>query len=128
METGTLQVNVMTSRGKIPIPNVTVLIVLPELNGKETVIALEVTNFSGQTREIILPTPSEEQSVTPEEGRGFSSVDVWVEHPDFLTQKIEGVQVFPDTTTILPVELYPLAEGESSLVGEEQTELSVQDL
>lgn len=128
METGTIQVNVVASRGKIPVEDVTILLVRQGNNGKESVIALEVTNFSGQTRQIHLPTPSEDKSITPEEGIGYSLVDVWVEHPNFITQKIEGVQIFPDTDTILPVELYPLAEGESSLVGEEQTDLSVQDL
>lgn len=128
MATGTIQVNVMTSRGKIPVEDATVLLVRQEINGKEKVIALEVTNFSGQTRQIAFPTPSEDKSTAPEEGVGYALVDVWVEHPDFVTQKIEGVQIFPDTDTILPVELYPLAEGESSLVGEEQTDLSAQDL
>lgn len=124
MDIGKLQVNVFTSRGKIPVADATVLI----SRGKNDVIALEVTNRSGQTREITVPTPPDSTSSLPTKGMVSTLVDVWVEHPNFVTQKLQNVQLFPDTVTILPIELQPLGEDASSLVEEVDVELSLQDL
>lgn len=126
MKTGSIQVNVYTSRGKLPVVDATVLLV--EKGEKDHVLAIEVTNQSGNTREISLPTPEMLGSIRPTRMRGFGLVDVWVEHSDFISKKIEGVQIFPEVATQLPVELLPLGEGRSSLVEETLVELPVQNL
>lgn len=132
MNLGKIQVFVYTSRGKIPVPNSTVLFTQfkkqENTQEKDLVLAIEVTNTSGLTRTIQFPTPEEENSTSPTEQIPATLVDIWVEHQNFITQKIEGVQIFPDTETTLPVELIPLAEGESSLVEETTVDLPTQDL
>lgn len=128
MEEGLIQVFVYTSRAKIPVEDATIVLTQYNEQSKDTIIAIEVTNYSGNSRTITLPTPPEEASASPAKRQGYTLLDVWVEHPQYITQKIEGVQIFPDTETTLPVELYPLAEGESSLSTEIQVDLPAQDL
>ncbi len=123
MHDGQLQVEVYTSRGKIPISGATVLF----YRGKE-IFALEISNASGNTKKISIPTPAPESSQEVGGENPFTAIDILVEHPSFLSQTVENVQVFPETFSILPIELLPLAEEESSLVEEREFILSEQDL
>lgn len=124
METGRIQVNVYTSRGKIPVADATVVIG----RGDFDILALEVTNVSGQTGAIALPTPPMQQSNKPVKMLGYTTVNIWVEHPNFVRQRLENVQIFPNMDTIVPVELIPLGENQSSLVESTRQMMSVQDL
>lgn len=126
METGRIIGNVYTSRGKIPVKDATFLIRLPGM--RDEIIALAVTDSSGQTQELFVPTLEVEKSTQPGEKVAYALVDVVVEHPEFVLQVLENVQVFPGIDTLLPVELQPLSEGGSSLVEESDISLSVQDL
>lgn len=126
MEIGQILVKVYTSRGKIPISDATV--VVRRMGEKDNIIALMTTDSNGHTGNIFLQTPSEENSIQPSDKMPYNLVDVVVEHPEFVTQVLEQVQVFPDIETILPVELEPLGENQSSLVEETEIQLSVQDL
>lgn len=128
METGTIQVEVFTSRGKIPVADATVLMSIPKEGGKEEVVALEVTNPSGFTKVITLPTPSIEESIEEGFGEVATLLTITVEHPSFVSQKLENVQVFPQVDSVLPVEMEPLSENESSLVEETEIFLPEQDL
>lgn len=128
MEIGEIQVWVYTSRGKIPVSDATIVMIWHKNQKKEEVFAVEVSDATGRTQSLKLPVPSEEVSIEPSTERGYVLLDIWVEHPEFVTQKIENVQIFPNIETILPVELYPLGEGESSLGTEVEVELTKQDL
>lgn len=128
MQVGSIQVEVITSRAKLPVPNATVILIQKDMQEKDNILAIEVSDYSGNTREIKFPTPSVVNSISPNDKDGFTLVDVWVEHPDFITEKVEGVQIFPEIQSILPVELFPLSQGQSSLVEEIQVELPVQNL
>lgn len=128
MNLGNIQVLVYTSRAKIPVPDATILMMELKEQEKNTLLALEVTNTSGYTTTVQIPTPDETNSTSPTENLPFTILDIWVEHPLFISQKIEGVQLFPDTETILPVELLPLLENQSSLVEETTVDLPMQDL
>ncbi len=130
---GQLQVNVITSRAKIPVTEATVLITQGEESPshsakKDTIIGISVTNQSGNTPILTIPTPSTVASTTPANQQGYTLVDLWIEHPDFITQHLKGVQIFPETKTLQSVLLIPLAEGQSSLVEETILQLSEQDL
>lgn len=141
---GQLQVTVITSRAKIPVAQATVLITQYFQDKQDSqayrLLALAVTNESGNTPILTLPTPPEEDSISPTSTAGenfektsggtsgYSLVDLWVEHPDFVRQKLEGIQIFPQVTTQQSVLLHPLAQGTSSLVAQEELELPVQDL
>lgn len=123
MEVGKIQVSVYTSRAKIPVAHATVL-----LRHRGKIIALQVTDASGKTALMSLSTPPESASTRPNKRLGYDLVDIWVEHPNFVTQKLMNVQVFPETESILPVELLPLGEDQSSLVELEVHELPTQNL
>ncbi len=126
MDTGSMEIQVYTSRGRIPLEDASVVVLKP--GEKDEIIAIEVTNTSGFTRKIEIPTPSPVASTRPVKMQGFTSVNVWVEHPDFVTTLLENVQIFPNVDTKVPVELTPLEEGSSSLEAERQLELSQQNL
>ncbi|MFI3250917.1 MAG: spore cortex-lytic protein [Eubacteriales bacterium] len=126
MTTGQLIVRVTTSRAKIPVEGATVLIT--DGRKKMGIKSLQITNTSGNIQPITVTAPDPDNSTEPSSGRGYGLWDVWVEHPDYISMRIIGVQVFPDVETIQPVELTPLAEGESSLVEQEMIELPTQTL
>ncbi len=123
MNYGTIQVNVYTSRAKIPVSDATTI-----LKRNKQLLAVEITNKSGQTRPISVPTSELEESETPMGESPFTAVDVYVEHPEFISQIIENVQIFPETTSILPVTLEPLGENQSSLAEYIQIDLPEQNL
>lgn len=133
MELGQLQVNTITSRAKIPVAEVTVLVTQgaqqPEISPKkDQILGIAVTNYSGNTPILSIPAPPLPASTTPAKRQGYTLVDLWVEHPDFITQKILGVQIFPGIHTLQSVLLLPLPQGDSSLVAQTQVELPTQPL
>lgn len=126
MEIGQIRVQVYTSRGKIPVSDATVLV--RQKGEKDYIIALMTTDSNGLTGNIFLNVPDEENSIHPSKMVGYSLVDVVVEYPQFVRQIFENIQVFPMVETILPVELLPLGENQSSLVEETDIVLPNQDL
>lgn len=127
--TGTLQVRVFTSRAEIPVMGATVLVTRPAGRGKLELLSIQVTDSSGMTQPIPIQTPPAQESVRPGEApRPFASCDVWAEQPGYAMLLVEGVQVFPNVLTIQPMELVPLAEGESSLSETEVRDIPPQTL
>lgn len=126
---GQLQVRVSTSRAKLPVEGATVVVTQGTEAGTFRLLTIQITNSSGYTTPISIPTPPVENSMEPDpEGRIFSTCDVWAEHPDFSMLLAEGVQIFQGTFTIQPMELVPLAEGEGSLANTEVNEITPQNL
>lgn len=123
MNFGTIMVQVYTSRGKIPISEASILV-----KREKEVLALAISDENGQSRVIEIPTPPLVETVVPPKILPYTLVDVLVEHPNFIRKYLKNVQIFPETDSVLPVELLPLAEGGSSLVDETQIRLPVQDL
>lgn len=95
---------------------------------QKELIALQLTGSSGKTQVVSIPTPSLEESQEAGASSPYAELDIWVEHPNFVSQTIHNVQVFPETLSLLPVELIPLSEEDSSLVEEVDVNLSSQNL
>ena len=129
MQTGKLVVRVYATAAQLPLEGATVVVTAREENGKFQLISLQKTDRSGMTQPILIQTPdlidSTEQN--PPESP-FRYCDVWAEHPGFLVQRVDGVQIFPDVTTRQDMELIPLGEGEHPLGGVDTRDISAQNL
>lgn len=115
--TGTLQVQVYTSRAELPVRDATVVVIRRMPSGKYDLISIQSTDSSGMTKPIEIGTPplleSTEPNSIPE--TPFTQCDIWAEHPDFAMLLVEGVQIFPGVETIQSMELCPLNGNGTSL-------------
>lgn len=107
---GELIAQVYTSRAQIPIPGATVAITQPISENRHHWVGLRITNENGKIPPLELPTPPPAESITPEGDIPYTPYDIWVQAPGFEIQWIQGVQIFPETTTLQKVELIPLPE------------------
>ena len=107
---GTLVVQVSISRGSIPVQGATVTI----SDGNNPISTLTTDN-SGRTEPLSLPAPSASFSQTPGSStRPYSVYNIRIEHPGYYPEELTNVPVFDKISSIQPVSLIPLAEGELS--------------
>lgn len=107
--TGTLIVTVSTAGGALPIEGVLVTVrgSTPESSG---VISVTETDRSGRTPRILLPTPPAAESEKPGNEKPYATYSIDVEKAGFFHQSFVNVPLFAGTTSIQPVNLYPLTE------------------
>ena len=129
MQTGELVVRVYATSAQLPLEGATVVVTTKEENGKFSLISLQKTDQNGMTDPVTVRTPNAADSTAqdPPE-RPFQYCDVWAEHPGFLVQRVDGVQVFPGVTTRQDMELIPLGEGEHPLGYVDSRDISAQNL
>lgn len=129
-QTGKLAVRVYATAAQLPLEGATVVITTREENGKFNLISLQKTDRSGTIEPVVIRTPDSIDS-TEQNGNGiapFTMCDVWAEHPGFLVQRVDGVQIFPGVTTRQDMELIPLGEGEHPLGYVDTRDISAQNL
>lgn len=109
---GYLQINVTSSDGAIPISDATVAVRLID-NGVPRIIAVLVTDESGQTPEIIIATPPVDLSLEPSpDTRPYSLVNVETTAFGYYTTANVNVPIFSGTKSVQNVNMIPLPEGE----------------
>ena len=105
--TGYLQVSAFTSKARLPLKDVTILVT--DDSGKA--IAMRQTDRSGKIEPIPIVTPDIATSQTPETGiKPFTSVNIYARLENFEQIEAENVQVFANTITDQDLEMIPLAE------------------
>lgn len=106
--TGYIQVHAYTSRARIPLQGVAV--VITDLDG--AAIAMRLTNRSGLLDEpVTIAVPDRSAGESPNTGMiPFSSVNIYARLEDYEEIIAENVQVFPGVVTDQDLELIPLAE------------------
>ena len=104
--TGTLQINVYSTLGPIPVPNATV--VLSYNAQPENIIETLTTNSSGQTDIVTLPAPPLDYSMVPNEPQPYSEYEVTVSAEGYETVMVNGTEILPTQNAILPVYMPPL--------------------
>ena len=110
-DTGYIEVNAYMSNARIPLENVAIAVTASD----GTAIALRLTDRNGLIQPIAVPVPSISASQSPDPGIiPFTSVNVYARLEGFEQQENEGLQVFADTVTRLPLEMIPLSELPSS--------------
>ena len=105
--TGYIQVSAYTSRARIPLENVAVMITYPD----GSAIAMRLTDRSGKIEPVPITVPDRASSQTPDTGIvPFTSVNIYARLENFEQIEAENVQVFAGTITNQNLEMIPLSE------------------
>lgn len=100
---GTLQVNVETPSGSLPIEGAKVAI---SYTGEpDRTIEQVVTNSSGQTAEVELETPPLEYSMEPSERQPYAEYTIQVTAKGYVPVNVSGIQLFSGESAIQRVRL-----------------------
>lgn len=104
---GYIQVRAYASRAQLPLEGVAVSVTAQD----GTAIAFRLTDRSGKTDSIEVPTPpfQESQEPNPPE-QPFTTVNIHADLQGYEQVTVTGVQVFPDTGTLQELELVPRSE------------------
>ena len=108
---GSLQVNVETPSGRLPIQDAQVTI---SYTGEPQSTIEEVsTNSSGQTEQVRLRTPPLEYSMEPSEQQPYAEYTVQIDAEGFEPKEVAGSEVLPDVLSRQPATLNAMEQGES---------------
>ncbi len=107
---GRLGVRAFSAGSSFPVAGALVFIRGKRTDGEAYTVAVLETDESGKTPVITLETPPRSASLSPGGATPYSLYDVEVSHRDYYTVVTRDVQVYPDTTSILPVNMLPLPD------------------
>ena len=123
--TGYLQVRTYASYAQIPLQDVTVTV----STNDGTVIALRLTDRSGQIPAIEIPVPDKSNSLSPNPPEiPFTLVNLSARVQGYEQIFADNIQVFAGVTTAQDFELIPLSELPDSLNKYEQFDTPAQNL
>ncbi len=108
-QTGTLIFQVYSARQAIPVKDATITITASGAD-QNVVVASRITDENGKTVPLVFTTPDRNVSISPNEERGYTSVDVVISHPMYSQVDLSNVQIFPGEESIQNMELIPLTE------------------
>lgn len=123
---GYLKVMVTTADNALPILGATVTVT--EGTGIASVLLnKQTTNGAGETRQIELPAPSREFSLTPGNVNVFAKYNVRVDFSGYYTVENIDVPIFDGQISVQPIQMIPLpindANGKKITILENQSEL-----
>ncbi len=104
---GKIRVMVSTARGARPVPGATVII-SRETDGKTHLHALQLTNESGETPLIPIPSPPPSEN---QKNPAYYGYDISVYAPGYYREASMQVPVFPNVISIQSFDLIPLPAG-----------------
>jgi peptidoglycan hydrolase-like protein with peptidoglycan-binding domain len=108
MGTGTLIVEARTADEALPISGAHVVI----RDQNRNVLAEFTTDANGQTEVFSYPAPDKEHTLDPHDtSEHYSTVEVLISKPGFVTIDVDHVQIYDEIDSILPVHMHPVAEG-----------------
>lgn len=105
---GRFGVRAFSASSAFPVAGALVFVRGKRAGGESYTVAVLETDESGKTPVITLETPPRSASLTPGGVTPYSLYDVEVSHRDYYTVVTRDVQIYPDTTSILPVNMLPL--------------------
>lgn len=107
---GKMSVQVTSKIDNRPIPGAQVLI---SYTGEpDSTLEELTTDESGQTETVELPTPPLNLSLRPQELQPYSEYTIRVTAPGYESVDISGSELLADETSIQPVHMVPVTEGE----------------
>ena len=105
--TGYITVHAYTSFAQLPVKDVAISITAAD----GTAIAMALTDRNGQIKQIPIPVPDREASLSPNPGeRPFTSVNLFARARGYEQAEYENLQIIPGIITNQNVELIPLSE------------------
>ncbi len=108
---GKFGVRAFTASSAYPVEGALVFVRGRRSDGESYPVAELETDESGKTPVITLETPPKSLSLSPNTGGvPYALYDVEVSHKDFYTLVTRDVQIYPDTTSVLPVNMLPLPD------------------
>jgi hypothetical protein len=105
---GYLRLRVFTAGGAFPVENAHAYV---SSSGGDAVYSL-ITDVGGLTRTVALPAVPRAQSLSPGSDKPYSTYDIVITKDGYQTVEDINVPIFDGVTSIQPVELVPLSEGE----------------
>lgn len=112
-QSGTLIVRTFVSNAQLPVADATVIVSVPNGDGRHKLLSIQQTNESGVAGPITLTAPDAAGSLSPgKNGDAFSNYILIVEHPNYQLALFDNLQVFPGVETVQDVPLIPLSSNE----------------
>jgi len=111
---GYMIVRVTTARGAIPLSGAQVFVqnyFSDDTVGKGDVIAVYTTGASGLTQKFSLPAPPRALSMSPGNGKSYSTYNLTVSADGYSRRSYVNVPVFEGITSIQNVDMIPLPEN-----------------
>lgn len=106
-ELGYIQARAYTSRARIPLEDVSVIITDPD----NRLIAMRLTDESGIIAPVSLEVPDFSDSQQPETGETpFATVNLYAKLEQYEQIEIKNLQVFAQTVTLQELAMIPLSE------------------
>ena len=89
---------------------------------------MRLSDRSGKTAPVALPTAPKAESQSPQEGTPFSTFTVHAHLNRYEGYTAKSVQVFPGITTVLDLEMIPLSELPEQWTKRESVDTPAQNL
>ena len=105
--TGSLKFGIFDITVARPLANAKIVVSVDSEDG-EVNLATLFTDESGKTDTITLETPPLDYSLQPDNPQPYSQYNALITADGFETEKIEGIQVYPGSTSIQDISLRPL--------------------
>lgn len=103
---GRLKVFVFTGNAALPVTDAEIAVYTLNSAGDKNILYNLQSDYSGETEEVTLETYSVDNSMQPNQ-RAFASYYIDVDAPDFRPVRRLVVQIFPNTITVLPLNMQP---------------------
>jgi len=107
---GILNARLYTSRAQLPIRGATVAVTQTLPDGHQSLLAVRITDESGQIDPVRIPTPATSEGTSPGGERPYALCDLWADAAGYKTVIVRDIQIFPGTETMQELELTPLPE------------------
>ncbi len=109
-EPGRLLVRTYISTAQQPIRDAVVIVATTELDGRQKLAAIQLTDPNGIAGPISLPAPDPAESTEPGKGEAaYSKYLLVVEHPGYQLAVFYDLQIFPGVETVQDIALIPLS-------------------
>ena len=108
---GSLMICVTSSVGFFPVVGAAVTI--SDSASPEQILETLTTDESGQTTSVLLPAPDPAYSQSPSNPRPYADYIIEVQADGYESVRINGAEILPDASSILPVSMTPAAVSDS---------------
>lgn len=127
MQTGYIRARVYTSDAQIPIENA-YFSVYTEENGVNKLLGVRITDEIGNTD--VIPVEAPDRNLSENEGtiNPFAVVNIRIDHPEYKTYYVTGVQVFSGEVSIQEAALMPIGRNVPTDSRAERFEVTKQNL